>query len=194
MSNQSRPPLLQINRNTLLAAVPIFFLFLLALWTILTTSVSPVKAQSSSYSAFAVVKRSSANLREGPGTQYRIVGMSRKGATLPIIGKYDDEFGRRWYKVYLRALGDVWVSGTVVTITTTNEEIPDANPSQANSILTTPVPTEVIQSQSNTGNSSGNSSNSGNSGSSGSSPAATNPPPQPTAVPQQPATTPDPGV
>jgi len=188
MLNQIHRPLLQIKRNTMLAAVPIFFLVLLALWTILNTSVRPVKAQSLSYSAFAVVKRNSANLREGPGTQYRIVGMSRKGATLPIIGKYDDEFGRRWYKVYLRALGEVWVSGTVITISTTNEEIPDASPAQASGILTTPVPTEVIQSQSSTGNSSGNSGGGSN------NPAPTNPPPQPTAIPQQPATTPDPNA
>lgn len=166
-------------RGSLIAAAPIFFLLLLGLWTILNVSVSSVKADTAPNSAFAVVKRTSANLREGPGTHYRVLGRSLKGASLPVIGKYDNEFGERWYQVYLQAFGDVWVSGTVVTISPSNAKIPFVSLSQANGVESTPVPTETSPSYP----SNGNSNNSGNN----------NPPPLPTAIPG-PATTPDPGA
>src|SRR4051794_18721951 len=105
MANKSRTPILSINRSTFVAAIPIFFLLLLGLWTILNTSVSAVRAEPSTASAFAIVKKTAANLREGPGTGYRILGKSLKGASLPVIGKYDDPVGGRWYKCYLKALG-----------------------------------------------------------------------------------------
>jgi len=193
MLSKLRPQNLSISRSFIIAAIPIFFLLLLALWTLLNIGVNPVKAQSTSISVFAVVKRSNANLREGPGTQYRVVGKSLSGATLPVIGKYVNDFGQRWYKVYLRALGEVWVSGTVVDISPTNADIPLVGITQVNTAVPLPTSGGVTFSGNNSGNSS-NSNNNGNTGNTGNTSPPTNPPPQSTAVPQQPATTPDPNA
>lgn len=188
MFYKSRNTGLVINRNTLIAATPIFFLLLLALWTLLNINVSPVKAQPLTNTVVAVVKRSNANLREGPGTQYRIVGKSLSGATLSVIGRYDNKFGQRWYKVYLRALGDVWVSGTVVTISPTNADIPVVDITQENGLPNTALPPTPNNALPASGSNTSNNGNTGNSG--GNNPP--NSPQQPTSVPQQPATTPDP--
>lgn len=179
MANKSRVPLLLINRSTFIAAIPIFFLMLLGIWTILNTSVSAVKADPSPASAFAIVKKASANLREGPGTGYRILGKSLKGASLPVSGKYDDAAGQRWYKCYLKALGDVWVSATVVVISPTNANIPTVALTSAEASKgPTPyvTPTTITVYSSTTGNVlSGNSSNTN----SNNPPANSNPAPQP---------------
>ncbi len=191
MFSKLRPQILPINRNTLTAATPIFFLVLLALWTLLNINVSPVKAQPLTNTVLAVVKRSNANLREGPGTQYRIVGKSLSRATLSVIGKYDNKFGQRWYKVHLRALGDVWVSGTVVTISPTNADIPVADISQEGGIPNTALPPAANNGLPASGSNTGNNGNTGNTGGNN---QPNNPAPQPTNVPQQPATTPDPNA
>jgi uncharacterized protein YgiM (DUF1202 family) len=182
MFYKSRLQVFPINRNTLIAAAPLFFLVLLGLWTLLNVSVSSVKADPSQTSAYAIVKRASANLREGPGFQYRILGRSLKGATLTVVGKYDNEFGQRWYKVYLSAFGDVWVSGTVVTISPANANIPTlgltsgATAENTSATATTELTTNSSTSTNNSNNSPNNPPN--------------NPPPQPTAAPG-PATTPE---
>jgi len=185
----SRAPIWIKIRGIAIAAAPIFFLVLLGLWTILNVSISSVKADTAPNSAFAVVKRTSANLREGPGTQYRILGRSLKGAALPVVGKYDNAFGQRWYQVYLQAFGDVWVSGSVVSISPTNADIPFVNFSTVNGVENTPIPTEASPGvpSNNTSNSNSNN-NSGNN-----NPPSNSPPPQPTAIPG-PATTPEPGA
>lgn len=162
-----------LNRNTLVALSPIIFLLLLVLWTLFNIGLSPVQASTSSTAVFAVVQRSSANIRRGPGTQYGIRGSVRKGALLPVSGQYVNEAGERWYKITLRAFGDAWVSAIVVEISPANADIPIIG-------MTTPTVTlpEISLPQSN--NQSSNNSNSGSS----------------TSVPQAPtpATTPDPGA
>jgi hypothetical protein len=181
MFKRSRLQISPIDRGKIIAATPLFFLVLLALWTILNVSVMSVKADPASSVAIATVKRTSANLREGPGTEYRILGQSLKGATLPVMGKYDDVYGQRWYEVYVRAFGNVWVSGIVVSISPTNATIPFVSFGQTNDAANTPEPTSSNAPAPSSSNTSSNT-NSGNN----------NPqPPQPTAVPG-PATTPDP--
>lgn len=190
MFSKLRPQNLRINRNLLIAATPIFFLLLLALWTLLIIGIKPVNAQPFSVTVVAEVKRTGANLREGPGTQYRIVGRSLKGATLLVIGQYQNESGQRWYKVYLRALGEVWVSGTVVEISSPNADIPVVGITQNSGIVKTAEPPNTNSGQQASSNN--NTGNSGNNGNGSGSNQPSNPAPQPTAVPQQPATTPDP--
>lgn len=182
---KSRTRFWQNNRNKIIAAIPIFFLVLLALWTIFNANMRSVKAQPLSTAAFATVKRNSANLREGPGTQYRVLGRSLKGATLPVTGKFVDEFGRVWYRVYLRAFGDAWVSDTVVTITPINADIPVVGFSQTTGIDSTPfLPTAIPVAPS---------SGSGGSNTNPNPPSNNNPPPQQQPPPPAPppATTPE---
>src|SRR5689334_8763351 len=175
---KSRSQFWQNNRNKIIAAIPIFFLVLLALWTIFNANVRSVKAQPLSTAAFATVKRNSANLREGPGTQYRVLGQSLKGATLPVTGKSADEFGRVWYRVYLRAFGDAWVSDIVVTITPINVDIPVVRFSQTTGVESTPfLPTAIPAAPSSSGNNTNPN-----------PPTNNNPPPQ---QPPPPATTPE---
>jgi len=191
MFSKLRPQNLRINRNILIAGTPIFFLLLLALWTLFIIGIKPVNAQPFSVSVVAEVKRTSANLREGPGTEYRIVGRSLKGATLPVIGQYQNESGQRWYKVYLRAFGEVWVSGTVVEISSPNADIPVVGITQTNGVVKTAEPPSTNGGQ-QTSDNNNNAGNNGNNGSGSGNNPPSNPAPQPTAVPQQPATTPEP--
>ncbi|MBA3870325.1 MAG: hypothetical protein H0X30_14365 [Anaerolineae bacterium] len=177
MFYKSRPHFLPINRNNLIAISPIIFLLLLILWTLVNIGLTPVKAATPLAAPFAVVKRASANIRRGPGMQYGIFGTVRKGAVLPIFGQYINTFGEHWYKTYLRAFGDAWVSGMVVEISPANANIPtvglDSTSAEGTSIPATAEP------QVNNSSSSSNSNSGGN-----------NPPPsQPTSAPPQ--TTPE---
>ena len=180
MFYKSRLHILPINRTFFIAATPIIFLLLLVAWTMLNIGLTPVKAAQSNNATFAIVRRASANIRRGPGTQYGIRGTVKKGALLPVSGQYINDFGEHWYKVILRAFGDAWVSGSVVEISPANADVPiigvNAQPT-AERLPATAVP----QVNSNNGSSSSNS-NSGNN-------PPNNPPPQPTSAP--PATTPD---
>lgn len=180
MFTKSRCQFLPINRNTLIAISPIIFLVLLVLWTLLNIGLTPVKAAVPSAAPFAVVKRASANIRRGPGMQYGIFGTVRKGALLPILGQYINTFGEHWYKTYLRAFGDAWVSGVVVDISPANADIPsvglDSSSGEATPVSATDVPQVNINSSSS------------NSGSN--NPPPNNPPSQPTSPPPQPTSAP----
>ncbi len=81
-----RPHHLSIKRSTVLAATPIFFLVLLALWTIINTNVNSVDGKQLTNDTFGVVKQAHTN----PNTQYQGVGMSQKGTILSFVDKYDD--------------------------------------------------------------------------------------------------------
>lgn len=63
--------------------------------------------------------RDGANLRSGPGTDYKIVGAVALGTPLPITGK--SVFGQ-WWQVEYRSQA-LWVSGTVVAASNT-ENVP----------------------------------------------------------------------
>ena len=187
MFYKSRSHFLPINRNSLIAMSPIIFLLLLILWTLLNIGLTPVKAATPSAAPFAVVKRASANIRRGPGTQYGIFGTVRKGALLPILGQYINTFGEHWYKTYLRAFGDAWVSSVVVDISPKDANIPtvglDSTSAEATQVPATDQPQVNNSSLSSSSNSGGNNPPPNN------PPQPTSPPSQPTSAPPQ--TTPE---
>lgn len=172
---------LDLSRNTVIALSPVVFLLLMIIWTVFTMGLPPVQAAGGVATApvFAVVQRSSANLRQGPGTEYSVLGTVRKGALLPVSGQIVNAIGERWYRVYLRALGNVWISSMVVNLSPANADIPLV------SLNTPTAPAQITLPQIDFAQQNGGSSNA-NAGS-GSSP---------TSVPQQPTpvTTPDPGA
>ncbi len=75
-----------IKRSTMLAAAPIFFLVLLALWTIVNTRIDAADNKQLANDVFEVVKQVHAD----PNTEYQGIGMAQKGATLSLFEKYDD--------------------------------------------------------------------------------------------------------
>ena len=180
---KSRHLIFPIKRKTLIAISPIIFLLLLVIWTLFNMGLSPVNAAVST-PTFAIVQRASANIRRGPGTQYGIFGTVKKGAVLPVSGQYINTLGEHWYKVYLRAFGDAWVSGAVVEISPANANIPIVGLNAPATLESASLP-EVTLPQNNNNGSSNNSNSGGNN-------SPSNPPPQPPAPP--PATTPDPGA
>jgi len=180
MFNKSRLRILPINRSTLIAISPIIFLLLLLIWTLLNIGLTSVKAAPSSNATFAVVRRASANIRRGPGMEYGIFGTVRKGAVLPVSGQYVNAVGEHWYRIYLRAFGDAWVSGLVVDISPANANIPTVGlASVATPVSTFVSPTVEPSANTNNGGFTGIPNSGGN-----------NPPSNPPSNPP-PATTPD---
>jgi hypothetical protein len=180
MFNKSRISFLPINRNKLIALSPIIFLLLLFLWTLLNIGLTPVKAAPATTTPFAVVRRASANIRRGPGMEYGIFGTVRKGAVLPVSGQYINSVGEHWYKVYLKAFGNAWVSGLVVDISPANATIPTVGLTSAGLAESTVMPATAEAPVTN--NSIGTGNNPGN--------IVNYPPSNPNPAPQQPAPVP----
>jgi hypothetical protein len=59
------------------------------------------------------VRNQAANLREGAGVGYRVLGTAPRGAQLPVVGEAGPE-QNRWYKVKLAAGREAWVASSAV--------------------------------------------------------------------------------
>jgi hypothetical protein len=56
------------------------------------------------------VARATVNLREGPGTKYKVVGKVRKGTSLAILEEKEG-----WYHVRLESSKEAWISKTAIS-------------------------------------------------------------------------------
>jgi curli biogenesis system outer membrane secretion channel CsgG len=74
---------------------------------------SPAKAQAlpAETPPFVFVKISSANVREGPGSSFKVLTTVNKGAKLPVL-----ERKRSWYRVKLEDGKEGWIAHSVVSL------------------------------------------------------------------------------
>jgi uncharacterized protein YgiM (DUF1202 family) len=82
-----------------------------------------------------------ANVRNGPGTDYSIVGMLTEGATAPVIGRNADS---SWWQINYQGT-TAWIAGSVTTANTTAYNAPLASapppPPTSTPVPPTPLPT-----------------------------------------------------
>lgn len=75
----------------------------------------------------AVVQAASANLRDGPGASYEVIGTFRNGDRVAVVGRVEDS---SWYKIQLVKGVEGWVSSALLKL-----------PVASNQIVLAPTPT-----------------------------------------------------
>ena len=61
------------------------------------------------------VKLSTANLREGAGTTFKIIGSAARGSRLAVLGE-GGSANDRWFRVKLDDGREAWIASSVVSI------------------------------------------------------------------------------
>jgi len=91
----------------------------------------PAKALPKTQVAWAT-----ANLREGPGMKYKVVGKATKGTSLAILEEKEG-----WYHVRMEGGKEAWISKTATTEGAKAQPAPASSPSRASSPSPAPSPT-----------------------------------------------------
>jgi len=76
-------------------------------------SIRPEATRGAATPPVVYVKGPAANLREGAGVTFRIVGTAPRGAQLPVVGEAGPE-QNKWYKVKLVDGREAWVASSAV--------------------------------------------------------------------------------
>ena len=76
-------------------------------------SIRPDASRASATPSIVYVRNQTANLREGAGVSYRVLGTAPKGAQLPVVGEAGPE-QNKWYKVKLADGREAWVASSAV--------------------------------------------------------------------------------
>ena len=76
-------------------------------------SIRPEASHGAATPPVVYVKGPTANLREGAGVTYRIVGTAPRGTQLPVVGEAGPE-QNKWYKVKLADGREAWVASSAV--------------------------------------------------------------------------------
>jgi uncharacterized protein YraI len=84
------------------------------------TPTSKPSATPTATPVVAVVQAASANLREGPGTSYGVIGSFRNGDTVAVVGRVEDS---SWYKIQLAKGVEGWVSSTLLKLPVAPDQI-----------------------------------------------------------------------
>jgi len=76
-------------------------------------SIRPEASRAGATPPVVCVRNQTANLREGAGVSYRVLGTAPKGAQLPVVGEAGPE-QNKWYKVKLADGREAWVASSAV--------------------------------------------------------------------------------
>ena len=76
-------------------------------------SIRPDASRASATPTVVYVRNQTANLREGAGVNYRVLGTAPRGSQLPVVGEAGPE-QNKWYKVKLADGREAWVASSAV--------------------------------------------------------------------------------
>jgi SH3-like domain-containing protein len=76
-------------------------------------SIRPDASRASATPSVVYVRNQTANLREGAGVGYRVLGTAPRGSQLPVVGEAGPE-QNKWYKVKLADGREAWVASSAV--------------------------------------------------------------------------------
>jgi len=100
-----------------------------------TDSVTPIATPMQ-----VVVEALTANLREKPATESKLLGMVRRGTRLTVIGSAYDS-GQIWYLVILEGDEQAWISDAIVHVAGNPQLVPTINLTAFYAPTNTPTPT-----------------------------------------------------
>jgi uncharacterized protein YgiM (DUF1202 family) len=76
-------------------------------------SIRPDASRASATPPVVYVRNQTANLREGAGVSYRVLGTAPRGSQLPVVGEAGPE-QNKWFKVELADGREVWVASSAI--------------------------------------------------------------------------------